>query len=203
MSAVPERLEAIASETDDEPKQRPFTVQEYVRMAEAGILSPNEKLELLDGTIVKKMSPIGAPHLWCVKRLNQLFVMKLAGKAFVSTQNPLMLDDYNEPEPDLVLLRLEAEKKRPTAQDALLVVEVSDTTVETDRRVKVPLYAAFGVREMWLVDLTAYRLEVYCEPKEGLYRQKQVCDDSQMVSPLRCPSATFSVAEILGTKPLQ
>ncbi|MCS7013556.1 MAG: Uma2 family endonuclease [Chloroherpetonaceae bacterium] len=183
-------------------ERRRFTVSEYLRMAEIGIFAPDEKLELIDGEIVKKMSPIGTPHLWCVIRLNRLFNAKLATRAIVSPQNPLVLNDYNEPEPDIVLLPLREGVERPTAREALLVVEVSDTTIKLDRKVKVPLYAAFGIVEVWLVDLVANRIEAYREPKDGTYHQVLMFDETERLSPLKFPDVSFSVAEILGTKPL-
>lgn len=183
-------------------EKRRFTANEYLKMAELGVLAPNEKLELINGEIYKKMSPIGTPHLWCVNRINQLFVTKLSGRAFISPQNPILLDDYNEPEPDITVLPLIQSFERPTAKDALLIVEVSDSTVKADRKVKLPLYASFGIVEVWLVNLNANQVEVYREPKDNEFRQTFIFDESQFISPLKFPDAQFSVAEILGSKPL-
>ncbi len=184
-------------------KKRCFTVYEYWRMGELGVLAPDEKLELIDGEIFKKMSPVGLPHIWCVMRLTKIFERVLGNKVFVSVQNPLRLDDYNEPEPDVVLFPLEVMNRQPTARDALLVVEVSDSTLNIDRNVKLPLYARFDVVEVWIVNLSEKRLEAYREAKEGLYRQVKVYDETEVISPVKFPDVSFSVGEILGTKPMK
>ena len=184
-------------------EKRRFTAHEYLKMAELGILAHNEKLELIDGEIFKKMSPIGLPHIWCVMRLTKIFERVLGNKVFVSVQNPLRLDDYNEPEPDVVLFPLEAMNTQPTAKDALLVVEVSDSTLNIDRKVKLPLYARFDVVEVWIVNLSEKRLEAYGEAKEGMYRQVKMYDETEVISPVKFPDVSFSVGEILGTKPMK
>ncbi len=183
-----------------QPERRRFTAHEYLKLAELGVLAPDEKLELIDGEIYKKMSPIGLPHIWCVGRLDRLFHAKLLDKACILVQTPLRLDDYNEPEPDVVLFPLEAMNTQPTAKDALLVVEVSDSTLNIDRKVKLPLYARFDVVEVWIVNLSEKRLEAYGEAKEGMYRQVRVYDETEVISPVKFPDVSFSVGEILGTK---
>jgi Uma2 family endonuclease len=193
---------AIATEAV-QPKKRRFTAHEYLKMAELGILAPDEKLELIDGEIYKKMSPVGLPHIWCVMRLTKIFERVLGNKVFVSVQNPLRLDDYNEPEPDVVLFPLEAMNRQPTAKDALLVVEVSDSTLNLDRKVKLPLYARFDVVEVWIVNLSEKRLEAYREAKEGVYRQVMMYDETEAIAPVKFETVSFSVGEILGTKPME
>jgi len=185
------------------PEKRRFTADEYLKMAELGILAPDEKLELIDGEIYKKMSPVGLPHIWCVMRLTKIFERVLGNKVFVSVQNPLRLDDYNEPEPDVVLFPLEAMNRQPTAKDALLVVEVSDSTLNLDRKVKLPLYARFDVVEVWIVNLSEKRLEAYREAKEGVYRQVMMYDETEAITPVKFETVSFSVGEILGTKPME
>ena len=193
---------AIATEAV-QPKKRRFTADEYLKMAELGILAPDEKLELIDGEIYKKMSPIGLPHIWCVMRLDRLFHAKLLDRACVSVQNPLRLDDYNEPEPDVVLFPLEAMNRQPTAKDALLVVEVSDSTLNLDRKVKLPLYARFGVAEVWIVNVSEKCVEAYRDAKDGMYRQVKMYDETEVIAPVKFPDVSFSVGEILGTKPMR
>ncbi len=184
----------------DFSEKRRWTTAEYLKMAEQGILAPDEKLELLDGEIYKKMSPVGLPHFWCMNRLTELFVLKVAGRAIVSVQNPLWLDDYNEPEPDVVLLPMMGNEARPSGNDALLVVEVSDSSIKMDRTVKVPLYARFGVVEVWLVNLMEKCVEVYRKPSEEGYSEVKRYDERDCISPVKFPDVKMSVAEILGTK---
>ncbi|MEM8556770.1 MAG: Uma2 family endonuclease [Bacteroidota bacterium] len=127
-----------------------FTVQEYHAIWETGALGHESRVELIDGQIIV-MSPIGRPHLLAVNRLNRLLVRAVGEEAIVSVQNPVRLDEDTEPEPDLALLRPDSEDRFPTAADALLVIEVADTTEAFDRNVKLPRYAAAGVPEVWLV----------------------------------------------------
>jgi Uma2 family endonuclease len=184
-------------------EKRRFTAHEYLKMAELGILAHDEKLELIDGEIYKKMSPIGLPHIWCVMRLTKVFERVLGNKVFVSVQNPLRLDDYNEPEPDVVLFALEAMNRQPTAKDALLVVEVSDSTLNLDRKVKLPLYARFDVVEVWIVNVSEKCVEAYRDAKDGMYRQVKMYDETEVIAPVKFPDVSFSVGEILGTKPMR
>ncbi len=184
-------------------EKRRFTAHEYLKMAELGVLAPDEKLELIDGEIFKKMRPVSTSHIWCVVRLNKMFLLALFKNVIVSVHNPLRLDDYNEPEPDVVLFPLEAMNRQPTAKDALLVVEVSDSTLNLDRKVKLPLYARFDVLEVWIVNLSEKRLEAYGEAKEGMYRQVKMYDETEVISPVKFPDVSFSVGEILGTKPMK
>src|SRR5262245_5599912 len=123
-----------------ETTKKLFTVDEYYRMAEVGILGPEDRVELIDGEIVE-MSPIGVRHLACVNRATRLFVAAFGDRATVSVQNPLRLGKYTEPQPDIVLLKPRTDDysaKRPSAEDALLVLEVADTTIAYDRNVKLP-----------------------------------------------------------------
>lgn len=144
-------------------KRYRFNVEEYHRMAAAGILHEDDRVELIDGEIVE-MAAIGSRHALCVARLTRIFLQRFGERAVVWPQNPLRIDSYTEVQPDLCLLRPPEGRyadRPPAPEDALLVVEVADTTVATDRRHKLPLYARAGIREAWLVDLVAGRLEVH------------------------------------------
>lgn len=121
--------------------KRWFTVGEYNRMAETGILTEHDRVELIQGEIVE-MSPIGSRHAACVNRLTTVLSRQGGAGAIVSVQNPIVVDDYSEPEPDVALLRARAdfyETRHPEPEDVLLVIEVAETSVETERGVKVPL----------------------------------------------------------------
>jgi len=143
--------------------RRRFTVDEYHQMARAGILSEDDRVELLDGEIVT-MSPIGSLHQAYVDRLNRLFSMLVGTSAIVCVQGPVQLDGYSEPQPDILLLRPRDDfyaHAHPGPEDVLLVVEVADTAVEYDRRIKFSYYARAGISEAWLVDLSGGAVEVY------------------------------------------
>lgn len=132
-----------------------LTVDEYYRMAEVGLLAPDARVELIEGEIIE-MPAIGSRHASCVRRLNALLVQAVGNAAMVSVQDPVRLDDWSEPEPDLMLLRPRDDfyaRSHPTAHDVLLLIEVSDTTARYDREIKTQLYAQHGVPEVWMIDL--------------------------------------------------
>ena len=180
--------------------RRWFTASEYNRMAEACILTEDDRVELIEGEIVE-MSPIGSRHAACVNRLNML-LSRQAGQSFiVSVQNPIIVNDYSEPEPDLAVLRLRAdyyEQELPQSADVLVVVEVADTSVEVDRSVKIPLYAQGGVPVTVLVDLPKELIEVHSQPANGQYQSVKIfrCGDSFQLGAL--PQLSLSVDDILG-----
>ena len=165
---------------------RAFTVGEYYRMAEANILTEEDRVELIAGQIVA-MSPIGSRHAACVKRLNLLLGKMVGDSMLLGVQDPIALDAYSEPEPDLVLLRPRADfyaAAHPAAGDVLLVIEVADTSASYDRAVKVPLYAQAGIPEVWLIDLQERRVEVHAHPQGNAYQQRtQVAADATFTSP--------------------
>lgn len=180
--------------------RRRFNVDDYYRMAEAGILGADERVELLDGEVVP-MSPIGRRHQACVDRLTQLFVARCQGRAVVRVQGPVRLDEYWEPEPDLSLLRPRNDfydEGHPGPADVLLLVEVCDTSIEADRRIKLPQYARTGIAEAWLLNIEADTLEVYRQPAAGAYAERTVVRGDERVAPLAFPDLTVSVSDLLG-----
>jgi Uma2 family endonuclease len=183
-----------------ETTRKLFSVDEYYRMLDAGILTEDDRVELIDGEILQ-MSPIGIRHAGCVNGANYLFTREFMGKAVVSIQNPLRLSDYTEPEPDVVLLKPRSDQyrgKHAQADDALLVLEVADTTLTYDRDVKLPRYAAAGVPEVWIEDLTADRLLVYRNPVGGRYQTELTLKPTDSVSVQALPGTSFAVDEFLG-----
>ena len=176
-----------------------FSVKEYYRMAETGVLSPNARVELLNGEIID-MSPIGPFHGGLVKRLNRIFNLKSRGRWIVSTQDPLHLDDHSEPEPDLMLLKPvpnDYTSSHPQSSDVLLLIEVADTTLEYDREEKLPAYGRAGVAEVWIVNLNDATIEVYREPHFAGYGSKTISRAGNEIAPLAFPDATVDVAELL------
>ncbi|HEX9989227.1 MAG TPA: Uma2 family endonuclease [Chloroflexia bacterium] len=177
-----------------------FTVDEYYRMGEAGILSEDARVELIEGEIID-MAPIGMRHALCVNRLNQLLVLLLQGRAMVHVQNPLHLGDYSEPQPDITLLKqrdYSHDLHNPGANDVLLAIEVSDTTLTFDRKVKVPLYARAGIPEVWLVNLQEDSIEVYSQPGGGTYQEHQQLGRGQSVPVPGFSDLTASINDIFG-----
>ncbi len=180
--------------------KRLFTVKEYHLMVDAGILKEDDRVELIKGEIVQ-MSPIGRFHAACVKRLAELFILRLAQLITVGVQDPIELDDNSEPQPDLALLRRRGDfyqSGHPQPEDILLIIEVADTTVESDREVKIPLYASSGIVEVWLVNIPAECIEVYRQPSGNGYQNVQVFGRGQSIFVEAFPDVNFTVDEILG-----
>jgi hypothetical protein len=178
-----------------------FTVEQYHRMGDAGIFSPDARVELIDGEIFE-MSPIGPWHAGVVNRLNRAFVTGLGDRAVVHVQNPVGLDRYSEPLPDLTLLRSRPDfygTAHPTPADALLLVEVADTSLERDRGRKLPLYARTGVPEVWIVNRQADAVEVFRGPSRGGYGERQVCGRGQTLAPVAFPDLALRIDDILGS----
>ena len=183
--------------------RRRFTVDEYHWMARVGILREDDRVELIDGEIVE-MAPIGPEHVGAVIRLNEHFVHRFGDLAQVSVQNSIRLDQYDELQPDLALLRRRADffsSALPTPADTFLLVEVADTTPATDRRVKLPLYARAGVPEVWLVDLQHAVILVHREPAADGYRVVTTARRGERLTPLAFPEREIAVADLLGEAP--
>jgi Uma2 family endonuclease len=180
--------------------RRRFTVDEYYRMAEAGILHEDDRVELIEGEIVE-MPSVGPGHAASVNRLTALFPPGLGTKAILSIQNPLHLDEFNEPQPDVMLLRPRPdyyERSHPRPADVLLLVEVGATSAVLDRRVKLPLYARFGIPEVWLVDLARATVRAYRDPTATGYRTARTYRRGERLAPLAFPDLQLAVAEIVG-----
>lgn len=180
--------------------RRRFTVEEYYRMAEVGVLRPDERVELLDGEVVH-VSPMGSPHAACVRALNGQLAARVAGRALVCVQLPLRLDDHSEPEPDVMLVRPRDDgyaSAHPGPGDALLVVEVGASSAASDREVKGPLYARAGVPELWLVDLT--RGEVTCcrAPAGEGWEHVTVHRPGDTLAPAALPDLALDLEQLLG-----
>jgi len=176
-----------------------FTVKDFHRMAETGVLPPDARVELLDGEIID-MSPIGPFHGGLVKRLSRIFNLKSKGRWTVSTQDPLQLDDHSEPEPDVMLLKPAADdytSRHPQPDDVFLLIEVSDSTVDYDQREKLPAYGRAGIAEVWIVNLNDLTVEVYREPHFDGYGSKTVLRAGSQAVPLAFPDAVVDVGELL------
>jgi len=185
---------------DAEIARRLFTVDEYHRMGEAGILGEDERVELIDGEIVE-MAPIGTRHIGCVINATRLFITRLGDRAVISPQNPVVILPRSEPQPDLVLLRPGAvsySHKRPASEDVLLAVEVADTTVRFDRLVKARLYARAAIPEFWLCLVADGAIEVYREPRPEGYASMTRYGGDQPVSPLAFPDVSFVVSDFFA-----
>lgn len=181
-------------------ERRYFNVDEYYRMEAAGIFSEDDRIELIEGEVIR-MSPIGSRHASCVGKLTRLLSRQLKDDFIVWIQNPIRINDYSEPQPDAALLRPRDDfyaAGHPTPSDVLLIIEVADSSIEYDRVVKVPLYAGAGIPEIWLVDLTTDTIEIYAQPISGSYRISRLAARGEFLASLSMPALRLAVEEILG-----
>ena len=182
-----------------EVSRRLFTREEYHRMAEAGILSEDDRVELIHGEILQ-MSPIGDFRAAIVSRLNALLTPLLLPQYLVNVQNPVHIGNRSEPEPDITVLPFREDyyaEGGVKAEHVLLLIEVSDSTIRIDRQVKLPLYATASIPEVWIVDVGHKRLEVYQQPKNEYYRQSSVLEREDTVSATQL-SLEVKVKELIG-----
>jgi Uma2 family endonuclease len=177
-----------------------LTVDQYHRMAEAGIFDEDDRVELIDGDILI-MSPIGPPHASVNKRLSQLLHRAFGERAIVAPGDPVRLDNHSEPQPDFTLLRLRDDfykSAHPTSADVYLAIEIMDSSAPYDRGPKLAKYARSGLAEVWLVDLNRERVEVYRRPDGESYEEKQTLARGQNLAPEAFPDAVLGVGAILG-----
>ncbi len=192
-----ESVNKLVQETQDEIPRRKFTVDEYYRMAEVGILSPDERTELLDGEIIL-MAPIGSKHAFCVDFFNdQTTVPAVKEHALVRIQNPVFFNDGTEVQPDIALVRRTSyADSHPRPEDVLLLIEVSDTTIGKDRHEKMPLYARLGIPEAWLADVNAKAVDIHTEPRDGVYTNVRRVGMDGTLSPTAFPDVMIAVRDV-------
>jgi Uma2 family endonuclease len=181
------------------PTKRLFTVHEYHKMGEAGILTEDDRVELIEGEIVV-MPPIGEGHFGNVNRFTDKFYV-FRGRAVIHIQNPVRLGLKNEPEPDIVLLRFREDfyaGKFPEPDDVLLLVEIADSSLAYDRNTKVPLYAKAGIQEYWIVDLIHREIVVHRDPSRARYRSIQQVKPGDTIAPMAFPDVSLAVTDLLG-----
>ncbi len=183
-----------------EPRRFPITVEVYHFMAERGAFAPDERVELLDGEI-REMSPIGSAHAYCVNLLTEFLNLALSGRYIVSVQNPIVLDDTSEPQPDIAVLaprEVSYRESLPTAVDVKLIVEVADSSVTFDRYRKFPKYASAGIPEAWLIDIESGHVEVHTQPKPDTYGTVKIYRRGELVTSETMQELSVAVDELLG-----
>jgi Uma2 family endonuclease len=185
---------------ETEVTRKLFTVDEFCRMGEAGIFGEESRLELIEGEILEMSAP-GIRHVSCVNRASALFASRLAGKAMFSVQNPVLLSNDTMPQPDIVLARPRENfysDRRITPADTVLVLEVSDTTLRYDRKRKMPLYAKWGVPELWIENLGNDVILVFRDPGPSGYATSITLHRGKSIALAEFPDVTFTVDELLG-----
>lgn len=188
-----------ATEAGVQLNKRFFTVEEYTLMGDVGVFKPEERVELILGEIYT-MNPIGDRHACVVTNLQDLFYEKVRKSAKIRIQSPIVLQDCSQPLPDQLLLKRpqSAYNKHPRPEDVYLLIEVSDTTLDTDRNIKCPLYARNWIEEYWIVNLEKDRIEAYRDPDGERYLVREIYKEGESVSPMAFPNVRFAVNEILG-----
>ncbi|HEX5370578.1 MAG TPA: Uma2 family endonuclease [Dehalococcoidia bacterium] len=183
------------------PTRRLFTVDEYYRMAEAGILGEDERVELVEGEIIE-MPPIGSQHASIVDHLAELLRRGLVPERHqLRIQGPLRLDGESQLQPDLTLLKPRSDfyaGAHPSAEDVLLLIAVSDTTLAYDIGRKQAVYADAGVPEYWVVDVAGRRIEVYRGPALDNYKQRLIIMPGESIAPLAFPDLMIAVNDVLA-----
>ena len=180
------------------PQRHRITTDEYYRMAEVGIFKADDRVELIEGEIFD-MSPIGEDHASVVKRLNSIFMQCVGMKAIVSVQDPIHLNARSEPQPDIALLHYRDDFYRqahPRAEDIILLIEVSDSTLRYDTEVKLPLYAHHEIPEVWIVDLEHQRLEVFRRPDAGVYLEMFSPNRDETIAPIGLAEAQVNLRNL-------
>jgi Uma2 family endonuclease len=192
-----------AKATPSEPQPRLFTVDEYYKMAEVGILRPDERVQLIEGKIIE-IPPSGSEHADLIDSIAELFGDRLRPQARLRVQNQLDLAELAHPEPDVALIRRPVPGQRsyrrshPGVSDLLLVVEVSDRTLRFDLGEKALMYARHGIAELWVVDVSGDSVIVHRGPTSDGYTSVRSFRRGESISPLAFPEVPFSIDEILG-----
>lgn len=185
--------------TMPQPVRLRFSVDDYYKMIELGMLKDYERAEIIKGELIKKIT-VGDRHATIVNLLNRFFVRNVTDDILVSVQNPIRLTDFNEPEPDLVLADLTKYdgKRHPRPTEILLIIEVSDSTLKYDRDVKLSLYAEAEIPEVWIVNLPNQIVEIHTKPSVGLYQFTKIYKSGEIIEIERLPNLRLKVDDILS-----
>ena len=187
------------------PLLRPWTVDEYYQMAKTGILQPDEKVELIAGQIIRKMTPQGSFHAAAITRTNRLLNQPVQPRFLVRSQWPIQLDNRSEPEPDLALVKsdpFDYDDRHPKAEDVYLIIEIADSTLKTDLTLKKQVYAKAKIPDYWVLDLAKRQLYVYRQPTEEGYQEEQILSEQHSIAPLSFPDFQVKVGEMLKPMPV-
>jgi Uma2 family endonuclease len=193
-------LQSTTIESSSSIHLKYWTVQDYHRMSDLGILDPNERTELIAGQIVV-MTAKGTPHVLTLRILANVLENALGDRSvFVSTQDPIRLDNFSEPEPDLALVKgtiLDYAEHHPAPEDIYLVIEVADSTLKQDCEVKDKLYARANIAEYWVIDIKNRQVRIFRDPNPTGYGSQLMLTETHSVSPLAFPEIVLSIDSIL------
>jgi Uma2 family endonuclease len=192
MNSVADRFEQT-----DRPRFH-ISVHQYQKMIETGVLSKSDRVELIEGEMFEA-APIGARHAAITRRINALLSRSVGNLAVVDIGGPVKLGEFSEPQPDVMLLRpSDYNTQIPEAGDVILLIEISDSTLASDRSSKLALYARHGIPEYWIVDLAGECVEVYRDPGSNAYSEKRIASGAEVVAPRAVPSVNITVRDIFS-----
>ncbi|MGI2903460.1 Uma2 family endonuclease [Tolypothrix sp. VBCCA 56010] len=178
-------------------KNRLWTVEEYHRMIDAGILTPNDKVELLEGRIIQ-MSPQKPPPAATTQRTSDYLKDILTDKAYVRMQLPITLST-SEPEPDIAVVRINAgtySDHHPSAEEIFLLIEVAYTTLTFDKEEKAPIYARANILEYWILDIENRQVYIYRNPTTSGYKTETILQVNAALAPLAFPEIEIPFSEL-------
>ena len=178
---------------------RLWTVEEYHQMAEAGIFHPEERVELIAGQIIR-MSAKGTAHTATVRRTAKVLRNLLENQAEIYTQDPIQLDDFSEPEPDVAVVRLDPldyADHHPTPSEVYLIIEVADSSFKYDRETKAKVYSKSGIADYWVLDVIDRKLHVFREPTQEGYQSEVIFSEGASVSALQFPDVAIALQAML------
>jgi len=186
------------------PTEAPFTlrlwkVQEYHQIAEAGIFHPEERVELIAGQIIRMIAK-GTAHTATVGRIDKLLQNRLGEQAWIRIEQPVVLDDFSEPEPDVAVVRidpLDYAAHHPTPSEVYLIIEVADSSFKYDRETKAKAYAKSSIADYWLLDVNERNLHIFREPTQEGYQSEVIFSERAIVSPLQFPTLEIALQDIL------
>lgn len=176
---------------------RPITITDYHQMAEIGILGADERVELIAGQIIQKM-PKGPAHSALCKRIEKILEHRLGDRALVRLQDPIQLNTYSEPEPDLAVVHPNSSfysEQHPKIEEVYLIIEIVDTTIDRDLTTKANLYAAAGIIDYWVFNITSQQLHIFRDPQGNGYQRQLILRGQQSVSLLAFPDCAIVVQE--------
>jgi Uma2 family endonuclease len=177
-----------------EPEVRKFTIAEYYRLAETGILAPSERVELLDGKIIR-MAPIGPRHATIVDKLTGILVLGEKGRYRTGPGRPIRISNFNEPQPDLVLYKREIENRHPTSAEIYLTIEVADTTLDYDSGEKMRAYEQGGIKEYWIIDVAKKAVNIYHLSAQG-HKYMSESRTHGVIAPQAFPDVTVHLTDL-------
>ncbi len=186
-------------QSQPQPRRLRFKVDEYYKMIELGMLKDYEKAEIIDGELIQKM-PIGKKHSAVVEKLNEVLRDRLGKSVSLRNQPPVRFGDYNEPEPDLAILKRREDfyaERKPVPEDVLLLIEVSDATLKYDRDTKLTLYAEAEIPEVWIVNLQNNLIEIHQKPHIGIYQLTKIFKRGEQIVSEILPDLKLAVDEVL------